>query len=226
MKDQVEADQRLVDRIVKLFYWPAKMSVTTPSEPEVLFQNENGEENLETLSATDPYEPDSTVSSVSEDTRSSRAPDPATCQLYANLPSVHSVYSNVSSPATPATRTYSRKRPASKLGLNFHDLLTQSKRPTLEQNGGSSQRLNTSGSSLAGIQPLSASFRPPPSPIGIKPIQNLLSTPSTPEQFLAPAGVQLSNLRLISELPAPGSPARLVKPGTRRNNPGENNSKM
>ena len=31
------ADERLVERLIKLFYWPAKMSATAPAEQEVLF---------------------------------------------------------------------------------------------------------------------------------------------------------------------------------------------
>ena len=203
------------------------MSVTFPSEPEVLFQNE--ESSTEVLSATNPYELASSSDESSRVAATPAAPVQAQTSMnlepvnpfYANLPSVHSVYSNASSPATPATKTYSRKRPVSKLGLNFQDLLNQTKRRNIEQTVRPGLR-TISSSTVTEVQSLPATV------VGLKPIQDLIRGPtnaaqSPNHQFRVPDGVQPSNLRLVTQVPTPLSPGinlKVVRKGTRSNNPG------
>ena len=55
--------------------------------------------------------------------------EPGSSNVYPSIPSVGSVYSDaVCSPATPVTKTYSRKRSGPKLGISFNDLISKSKK--------------------------------------------------------------------------------------------------
>ena len=133
---QVSADRRFVERMVKLFYWPAAMAMNTPGEPEDLFQDDAGP-----TAAVDPLDVTDIISNSvstakrvkSTSTRSHIAVNSAVSAR--PPPSVMSVYSNECSPMTPVTRTYSRKKKSSvELGVNFQDII-QDKRQKLNGPG-------------------------------------------------------------------------------------------
>jgi len=142
--EQQSADERLVERILKLFYWPAKMSLVPPAQQEVLFAGEGAERAHASIAADNPFDSAQLVHNIraqqQSDTPHRRLPTETDlpASSYPNIPSVISIYSDsVRSPATPVTKTYSRKRPAPKLGVNFQDLLGQTKR-SKDESGSSS----------------------------------------------------------------------------------------
>ena len=133
VSEQLKADRKLVERIVKLFYWPAKMSVNPPADQEVLFVDED--ESNSAISAADPL-----VESQEEAAAppaESAGEGPVVPGPPGNLPSIMSVCT----PGSAAVRTYSRKRPAAasaprglSLGISFKDLLdNQAKKMRLEE---------------------------------------------------------------------------------------------
>ena len=190
-KEQVAADQKLVERLVKLFYWPAKMSVVQPAEQEVLFQSDEVEQDGDTISANNPFDSTEIITRAAAKTmgtaveRSGQSTAPVNLS-HARIPSVMSVYSDysVSSPATPVTKTYSRKRPAPALGLNFQDLIQNPAKkacedgdnttfkppqpravqtPRILQVPDSPRLLGTSPSPQSGLGPPFSSYPPSPS---------------------------------------------------------------
>ena len=54
--EQQSADERLVERILKLFYWPAKMSLVPPAQQEVLFAGEGAERAHASIAADNPFD--------------------------------------------------------------------------------------------------------------------------------------------------------------------------
>jgi len=123
---QVSADLLLAERMIKLLFWPAKMSVVPPSNQEDLFdlKEEDHRGSAQDSSATSvlntvDLETPATLPDVTSAATGGTVSPSFTPPVFSLSPSIRALPS--------VTRTYSRKRPATapKLAINFKDLISQ-----------------------------------------------------------------------------------------------------
>ena len=129
--------------MAKLFYWPAAMSITMPSgELEDLFKDDHGPAGH--ISASDPLDTSDIMSNAAKQKQPKSSNMGQFVQSSVSMlppPSVMSVYSDVCTPMTPVTKTYSRKkkRPAMELGVNFQDIIEEKRQKTNYPQGSNHQ---------------------------------------------------------------------------------------
>ena len=141
-EEQIEADKKLVERITKLLYVPAKMSLHNPDKLEDVFDESDGniseqedeQENGVDIAITDhqAQQTNQVATPLKLRKLTSMLEEPLNLSLDHNIPSVMSICSEFGNPNTPATRTYSRKRKANSqnkskepLKISFGELMAQ-----------------------------------------------------------------------------------------------------